>query len=87
LYQSGDLTGDDYLTTFNTLPIDEGRWYHIGGSKQKRRNVRILDRAKTGFPREIGSWGVKRSKGNQVVLLNWKHSPGDVKQQLDALFG
>ena len=86
LYRHGDLSGEDYLETFGILPSDSPRWFHVFQSAPRRRAKRVAKRAKTGFPREITSAGVKRTKGRQVVTLSWKDKPGDVKKQLEALF-
>lgn len=87
LYRRNDLKGDDYRDTFNVIPAFDARRFRVRRSPAACRNRRLNKRAKTGFPRQLTADGVIREMGGQRVVIKWSDSPGDVRKNLDSIFG
>jgi hypothetical protein len=87
LYQRNDLRTENYLDTFNKLPVDsKRRLLFFPGNPVDGRKRRLVERARRGFPRELSSEGLRRNTHQQSILLRYKDSPGDIKKQLESLF-
>jgi hypothetical protein len=78
LYKIGDLSTDNYIDTYNLLPTEF--------KKPRLREKRIEIRAKTGFPRTIGPFGVTTEHGKNTITLRYDDNPGDVYVGIKSMF-